>query len=383
MSEYSTISAHAVGLSHIKSDMGCEDYSAAYTGDDCSVITVSDGHGDKNCFRSAAGAMFACQISTQALKEFAAANSNPSESDIAALKERIISDWRNAVLADVRLSPFTSEEAGSNVYSTYTRPERAYGCTLVAALVTRNYFLALQIGDGAVVASYGDGIYAGPMPPDDDCVGNVSSSLCAADAQKSFRHFISRVLPAAVMAVSDGVEESFDEYGLFKCMYTLSYSMFDTGAEAAQDALAELLPTISQNGSRDDVSLALCADLSAEPASPKTTPEKIAEQLMSVTNYADGRQTELNALNRSKDEDEAQRDALRQEIETAQKELADKRLKFENLEARLASLRAAAEEVEFKLNNARQHEENVRTLLNMTRDFWEKRLREVGIENRK
>lgn len=52
MQPYIELNAHHIGKSHIQSGLLCEDYSATYSDDQISIVVISDGHGDKNCFRS-------------------------------------------------------------------------------------------------------------------------------------------------------------------------------------------------------------------------------------------------------------------------------------------------------------------------------------------
>ncbi len=70
MQPYIELNAHHIGNSHVQSGMSCEDYSATYSDDQVSIIVISDGHGDKNCFRSDRGARYACETAINLCRQF-------------------------------------------------------------------------------------------------------------------------------------------------------------------------------------------------------------------------------------------------------------------------------------------------------------------------
>lgn len=261
-----TINDHVIGKSHFTNGLLCEDYSLSYHNDHLSVCVISDGHGDRNCFRSGTGAQIACEVAITAAIRFTEAYPQLPESAepaMAAMEQNIITEWLRLVKADLINRPIIENEIASlesgvqTMYRQGQRTEKAYGCTLVLAMMAQEYWAAFQIGDGVCIAAYEDGVFLRPVPADDEgCVGNHSTSLCNTNAIENFRHYFSTSLPLAVFVSSDGIEESFDESGLNNFCYSVAYWTATKGLDMARSKLREVLPQISEGGSGDDVSLA-------------------------------------------------------------------------------------------------------------------------------
>lgn len=290
--KYTTINAYHVGTSHVKNGLNCEDYSASKENKNFSIAAISDGHGDKNCPRSANGALFACETALELIKDFCIKDSVNSleckiDGEIKELENKIISVWLEKVFEDIENRPFTKDELSqvspkiSEDYKNNIKSERAYGCTLIAAAVSKDYWFVLQIGDGICTAIFDDGVYVKPVPVDEECCGNRSTSICSENALSSFRHYFSRVMPEAVFVVSDGVQESFDESGLDNCFYSIARWVFLDG-DGAKEKLDELLPRISEGGSGDDVSIAGFVNMEKPVQKPRASLEKISEQVASI-----------------------------------------------------------------------------------------------------
>jgi hypothetical protein len=60
--------------------------------------------------------------------------------------------------------------------------EHIYGTTLIAGLLTDKYLLLLQQGDGRCDVFDANGEVSQPIPWDDKCFANVTTSLCEDDA---------------------------------------------------------------------------------------------------------------------------------------------------------------------------------------------------------
>lgn len=300
MKPYKTFSCHKIGTSHIAKGLECEDYSLKYENEKISVCAVSDGHGDKNCFRSGRGAKIACESAIRQIKVFFsykketenALKENP-DITLNQLEKSIISEWTKRVEYDISVNPFTEKELSpladdiKNFYKSGTRPQKAYGCTLIVSAITDYGWFALQTGDGVCTAIFDDGVYINPVPPDDDCVGNRSASICSSDAIRSFRHFYGKVLPQAVFVTSDGIEESFSTKDLNKCYYTISYWANTENTEEVNKRLDTLLPQISSGGSGDDVSLSFIINPSYPATQAKQSIEEINQRLALCLEHKD------------------------------------------------------------------------------------------------
>jgi Skp family chaperone for outer membrane proteins len=293
MNTFIEICDHHIGASHIKNGLQCEDYAEKYSDEGVSIAVISDGHGDKNCFRSSRGAIIACEVAIALCRNLCTdvasleyTNDCQIDELLTTLKKNIIEEWTKRVLTDANENPFcademeTASEQAKSMYLTGKRLEKAYGCTLVVAAITETYWFGLQIGDGRCVSVYSDGVFAEPIPVDEDnCLGNHSSSLCNSNAADLFRHYYSIVLPQAIFVVSDGVEESFDQMGLYNCFYSIVFWILKDGIETAKTKMNDLLPQISEGGSGDDVSLSAVIDTAKDYERPKQTLGQVYERI--------------------------------------------------------------------------------------------------------
>lgn len=270
MKDFYSFARKSIGVSHIKSQKPCQDYVAAFENDDASVIVVSDGHGSSNFTRSDRGSRFACEVSVDAAKEFLKElNHNDLEREelrdavVMQLCKHILLRWNSLVDEDAAENPFTEEEV-EKVSDKYKyrylngeAVEHAYGCTLILVILTQNFCLAIRNGDGECVAVDRGGCFATPIPWNEKCELNITTSLCDEEAIADFRYFYSNELPAAIFAGSDGVDDSYtsvDElYNLYRhiCLRALT-----EGTDAAAEYVEQLLPEITRRGSTDDVSIA-------------------------------------------------------------------------------------------------------------------------------
>lgn len=279
---YEFICAGTQGADHIKHGVPCQDFGAVYDSEHCKIFTVADGHGDSNCPRSQIGSKKACEIALSKMETFCAAvRANGLEAELLAggkrregrvrqLVSSIMAEWEKAVSADIEANPLTREErAGCGKYlEKYDRGERLehiYGTTLIAGLLTERYLLLLQQGDGRCVVFNHDGSACQPVPWDDKCFANVTTSLCDTDAVQRFRYAVIDLEAnpvAACLAASDGVEDSFFSMDLMYCYCRdLLIYAHKNGTEALNRHLDETLPEFSRTGSGDDVTVCGIADL--------------------------------------------------------------------------------------------------------------------------
>ncbi len=356
MKEYIAINAHHIGNMHIQKELPCEDFSACYEDDTMAVAVISDGHGDKNCFRSGKGAEIACQTTIELCKNFYQEDIQVEAEDLEALKTEIVKTWKHTVLQDYEEHPFTDEELQTasekmqEIYRSGQKIEKAYGCTLIAAMLTKKYWFALQIGDGKCVAAYDDGVYFEPVPQNENCVANHSTSLCGENAVQDFMHYYSDILPRGIFVFSDGVEESFDQSGLYNCLYSIDVWL-ERGKEAMLESVNDLLPKISEGGSGDDVSLSAVLSTEKTLLPPKKTPEQVEEL---VNAYADN----LEQC------DEALENAYK-ELETLKEQVADKQ--------------ALIEEYEEARDKAYANMEKVQKYKQSADKFWEAKRRQLAM----
>lgn len=143
-------------------------------------------------------------------------------------------------------------------YETGQRLQSAYGTTLIGVMLAENFWLGLQIGDGKCVAVSKDGEFTQPIPWDEQCFLNVTTSICDENAAKEFRFCFERTLPAAVFIGSDGIDDCFAGDERLYDFYRLTLRSFaQTNDQTAVSQLKDYLPTLSEKGSGDDMSVGI------------------------------------------------------------------------------------------------------------------------------
>ncbi|MDR0601467.1 MAG: protein phosphatase 2C domain-containing protein [Treponema sp.] len=294
---YKSFSATATGISHSKRGKGCEDFSLHYppyqnkSGVPLVLTVVADGHGDDNCFRSAKGAEFAATVTKDAVVEFVD-RLKPRLMQIVKLKQwpskdifekyirdlvkHIIAEWHGKVEQDYTDNPVTAEElvhVEEKYQKRYTAGQdlhHAYGTTLIAAAITKNYWFGIHIGDGRFTALYKDGTFAQPVPWDERCYLNVTTSICDDDALESARiRYVpeSKNLPVAVFLCSDGIDDNYpveeNEKHLYKLYRTIALTFAEDGFDSTCGQLKDLANSFATKGKGDDTSIAGIIDMEA------------------------------------------------------------------------------------------------------------------------
>lgn len=395
MQPYIEINAHHIGKSHIQNNLSCEDYSAHYSDEKISVIVISDGHGDKNCFRSAKGAKYACEIAINACRQFESFTDHIDdiahcdfESLVTSMESDIADNWKEMVLSDAQDHPFTDEELSSAseqaqaVYRSGQRLEKAYGCTLIFAMSTRVFWLAIQIGDGKCVAAYPDGVFLEPIPPDENCLGNRSTSLCNSNAKESFRHHFSNIKPVAAFVSSDGVEESFDQAGLYNCFYSMAYWLKEEGYDATISKLEDLLPKISEGGSGDDVSVAIMTSSETALSKPRQTLDQIYEKVSACEDVLEQTETRLSNEKDRLSEKDKEIAAIEKEISELRERLEEKEKKHKEFSEEKSHLESTVEELTERQKRAAEQMDKANKYKLSAERYWFAEYEKLGLHYR-
>lgn len=267
--------ATETGNNHKKIEKVCEDASGYYDDEIMHICVVADGHGSDNYPRTDRGAEFAVNSAIKCVKEFIKA-ANPKEVLIdkkikypllIQLAKSILRNWHQLVEDDYNNENFSTQEL-INVSDKYKerylsdnpdrrKIEKAYGCTLIVFAVTSQYSFGLQIGDGKCIYINRKGEFLEPIPEDDNCQLNVTTSICDSDAIDEFRFYVTDEIPVAVFCGSDGVEDSYSSLKELQALYRSVLSVFiDYDIETGKKELKEYLPVLSRKGSGDDISIA-------------------------------------------------------------------------------------------------------------------------------
>ena len=297
MARYEAFSATVVGSSHTKHGKTCQDYSLHFQNEKkaAALAIVADGHGADECFRSARGAELAAVCARQGISDFVRSLAEKpsliqkppvdvlSVREIEAkLRNSLVRDgfiraWHCAVEADYTAAPFTQAEragAGEKYRVRYEKGEglhKAYGSTLIAAAITPKYWFAIHIGDGRLTALYADGSFDQPVPWDERCFLNQTTSICDDDAASRARVYFSfhadKAPPAAIFLCSDGVDDNYpvdeNEKDLFKLYRTIALTFAEDGFDSTCAQLKDLANSFATKGKGDDTSIAGIIDMDA------------------------------------------------------------------------------------------------------------------------
>lgn len=273
---YKVFNVSIRGASHIRKNTPCEDFGASEITENCKIFAVADGHGATECFRSAIGSEYVCKAAMNALHTFALnIEENAWEDEllhypkkqevyIRQLISNIFSTWINSVNTQWEENPITEDEkllAGKYLdgYMQGEKVEHIYGTTLIAGLMTDRYLLLLQQGDGHCDVFDINGNVSQPIPWDERCFANVTTSVCDTDAVESCRYCLIDLQETPIMACiagSDGVEDSYASMDKMHSFYrNLLLYASENGTIALQEYLQEVLPQLSENGSNDDITI--------------------------------------------------------------------------------------------------------------------------------
>src|SRR6202142_2398515 len=241
------------------------------------VAVVSDGQGSPRHFRSQIGSSLA--VSTVAgtlqsfLRESVASNGQVPfvPEQVHELERKIVSGWLAAVHSDLEHNPFTKAELATlekkegmeGRAAVESSPELAYGATLLAAGATDKVLLYLQLGDGEILSVTADGTTTRPLPPDDRLIANQTTSLCQPEAWKDFRSswVTDAALPSLVLLSTDGYANSFrSDQDFLKIGQDYLEIIRQQGIASLAEELPAILTEATQQGSGDDITLAILQD---------------------------------------------------------------------------------------------------------------------------
>ena len=271
-----TFNHTCIGSSHLASGKPCQDASYCETSDRMSIAIVSDGHGGANHSRSDIGSQMALRAARYVI------DNNPLTSwgdpyIRPALFDEIVRSWRDLVTEHYNMIRALDEIDNTPLFEDVTLENSQeinilYGCTLMVACVHPNGWFAFQIGDGKCVTinrisrdeTEGNNstlpyttLTSEPIPADDRCFLNMTTSLCDPDAATEFRFCSGDKVstPVAIFLGSDGIDNSWGSKELLHDFY-LEIFKHCSSRETILQELREVLPKLSEKGSHDDMSIA-------------------------------------------------------------------------------------------------------------------------------
>ena len=278
------------GESHKVDDKPCQDasFSAVYD-DGLAIAIVCDGHGGERYFRSDVGSRMATEVIAESVKTFVenidkglfvgksytaqeaitseevVKKQTPVDLAFRQLFSSIIYQW-NEKIADHAANTPISDWEQQHVPRKYLDElhtsetfEKLYGCTLMVYAQTPDYWFAFHLGDGKCISFQQEPLWSFPIPWDERCFLNKTTSLCDSNAINEFRYCYEGdgYFPMAVFLGSDGMDDSFGEDPNLVNFYIQIVKMLVTEGRGATIASIESdLPQLSKIGSKDDMSVA-------------------------------------------------------------------------------------------------------------------------------
>ena len=363
-----SINHTCIGASHIAENKVCQDYSLSVNLDGLCAAVVSDGHGGKRYFRSDTGSETACKITIAKIKEFVKnfdktliagkpftqclAQYDPKNTHtdklfpiFNQLFTSIVSTWYAQIEQHAHDNHLTTAEREIcepewiSDFENGIKIEKSYGCTLMAAVFMPEYWFAFHIGDGKMIALQNNPTYMEPVPWDDRCFLNGTTSLCDNNALDEFRYCYcgDGSFPDAVFLGSDGMDDTFGATDNLADFYIkIAELLSENASEKVLADIKETLPNLSSKGSKDDMSLAVIFDREKIAANLKTY-EKWQHENLNVKITEKQKHTE-------KIEKEKQSKLVQYESAKAKK--ADKENEITKLLTEYESLKKECEEAE-------------------------------------
>jgi len=169
------------------------------------------------------------------------------------LPQALVQDWIERV----------KEKAG--VSKSETRSEKEillqYGSTLLAALVTPEFLLFAQLGDGDILTVMDDGTVTRLIPKDKRLIANETTSLCMPYAWREMKVVfqpVSAELPVLILLSTDGYANSFaSEPDFLQVGKDYLELIRQQGLKQVAAHLEQWLTETSTCGSGDDIAVGL------------------------------------------------------------------------------------------------------------------------------
>ena len=247
-----SVAGHKViGAKHVRDGRPCQDDLRIEQDGSTIALAVADGHGSS--VHAEIGARIAVQVASRALLDFATSLGAGHSADLRAVhgfaqdpfRRQIVREWVRQV----------HEHAGTDDVDL-----KDYGSTLLFALVTPDFLLLGQLGDGDLLVVASDGTVSRPLPTDPVCFGEETSSLCLPEASTSLR-VLAMPVPTGetlLLVSTDGYGKSYASDVNFERIGPDYLQMVrEIGMSGVAENLEEFLTTVTTGGSGDDIAFGL------------------------------------------------------------------------------------------------------------------------------
>jgi hypothetical protein len=267
------VAAAAVpGCQHVlAAGQPCQDAVRAKLEPDRVLIAVSDGHGDPGYTHSDEGSRTAVAVAIDVLDNLAdrlkdipeSVDTPALESEFAdAIKRRIAFEWNRQVKNHAAMLASRDEGIAfdNHVTGDWTEGVKPYGCTLLAAMFTRDVALWLKLGDGEILAVTADGarrVFTANADAASPPFGQATYSLAMRAAVEHMQLRFDRAPTTLAVLTTDGVCDQYDTDPTFDEEWgtRMLARIQSNGWTATALDLPRYLATVARDG--DDCSAAL------------------------------------------------------------------------------------------------------------------------------
>jgi hypothetical protein len=256
---------------------------------DSIILSIADGHGGSMHFRSNIGSKLAVNVATSVLDNFF---SRPSIeiSNVSLYKDAvrfslprlIVNNWIKKVDDHVNKYPFSEKEIhflskskGPKISEkVLANPKIAYGSTLLVSILTGEFVVFMQIGDGDILVTNAHGNTFLPLDRIGCPLSNYNKSrlslsdtesLCMDDSWLEFRTGIFShcdLQPQLILLTTDGYSNSFGSNNdFFKIGSDYLDMLKEYGFSYLVRNLGTLLRQTSIKGSGDDITMGFMYNL--------------------------------------------------------------------------------------------------------------------------
>lgn len=184
---WTVLSASRIGSAHVRNDLPLQDAVHTWSDGRQAVMAIADGHGHRAHFRSDIGSALAVVSAVEELRRVLGDLTGPERAGevVTAAAAAIVDSWEAKVRHHVEANPFDpGDEREAGALDDRLRP---YGTTLLAAAVSGDLLVVLQIGDGDAVVVSDQGETSRAVPDDPRLDGLHTSSLCEPDPLSALR----------------------------------------------------------------------------------------------------------------------------------------------------------------------------------------------------
>lgn len=279
-SGWTVLSASRIGSVHLRDELPLQDAVLTWSDGAQAVAAVADGHGHKAHFRSDIGSALATVSAVEELRRVVGELTDPEAAGdiVTSAAAAIVDNWVGKVRHHIEANPFDLNDE-RQAYAAHD-PLRPYGTTLLAAAVSGDLLVVLQIGDGDAVLVTDQGEAVRAVPDDPQLDGLHTSSLCEPEPLSALRSAVidTRVEDVALAFLcTDGFGTSrVDAEGWWR---QTGEQLVDFGRTRGLDWIREQLPQWLEEPAQiggDDTSMVIIArsNLGAGATDRPVAPER-------------------------------------------------------------------------------------------------------------